>query len=76
MIFCCSAQLLQLTTYLHDKILNNFEIVLSEQAIRKVQIYHQHTVRYVMVYSLHFKGYEDKIAIAILAIASPHCNCI
>ena len=60
-------------TYLHEKILNNFEIVLSEQAIWKVQIYHQYTVHYVMVYILHFKGYEDQI---IGWIQGPHCNCI
>ena len=34
----------------HGKNLNNFEIVLSDQMIRKVQIYHQHTVDNMMVY--------------------------
>ena len=61
MIFCCSAQLLQLLTYEHDKNLKKFEIILSEQAISKVQIYHQYTVDYVMVYILNIVGYQEKI---------------
>ena len=73
MIFCCSAQLLQLMTYQHDKNLNNFVIVSSEQAILKVQMCHQHSVDYVMVYILYIIGYEDK---TIGWIQSPHCNCI
>ena len=68
MIFYCTAQLLQLMTYQHDKNLNDFEIVLSEQTnISSI------FCRNVMVYILYIIGYEDK---TIGWIQSPNCNCI
>ena len=60
-------------TYQQDENLNNFEIVLSEQAISKVQMYHQYSVDYVMLYILYIIGYEDKI---IGRVQSPHCKYI
>ena len=43
-------------TYQQEKKLNNFEIVLSEQAIWKVQIYDQYTVDNILVYILKDMG--------------------
>ena len=50
MIFGCFVQFLQRISCSHGKNLNNFEIILSDQMIWKVQIYHQHTVDNMMVY--------------------------
>ena len=43
-------------TYHQEKKLNNFEIVLSEKAIWKVQIYDRYTVDNILVYILYDMG--------------------